>query len=141
MYFGIYLLTSTASMYAHKIASRHKRNIAIVSLLIGFAAGMLSGIFFNNQWWIISLIAFVIIFLNENIRKPILTGFVADHVETKILTSVISAESLLKTIITAGLALLFGFVADGYGIGWSLVVVSGLLIVVSVVLQNIRIKS
>jgi len=141
MYFGIYLLTSMASMYAHNIASRHKRNIAIASLLIGFAAGMLSGIFFNNQWWIISLIAFVIIFLNENIRKPILTGFVADHVETKILTSVISAESLLKTIITAGLALLFGFVADGYGIGWSLVVVSGLLIVVSVVLQNIRIKS
>jgi MFS family permease len=141
MYFIIYLLTSVASMYAHKIASRHKRNIAIATLLLGFSAGVLSGIFFNNQWWVISLLAFVFIFLNENIRKPILTGFVADHVDNKILTSVISAESLLKTIITAVLALLFGFLADGFGIGWSLVGISGLLIVVSLILQTIRIKN
>jgi MFS family permease len=141
MYFVIYLLTSLASMYAHKIAIRHKTNIAIATLLLGFTAGILSGIFFNNQWWIISLLAFVFVFLNENIRKPILTGFVADHVETKILTSVISAESLLQTFITAILALLFGFVADGFGIGWSLILVSGLLILFSVVIQNIRMKT
>jgi uncharacterized membrane protein YfcA len=128
-------------MYAHKIAIRHKTNIAIATLLLGFTAGILSGIFFNNQWWIISLLAFVFVFLNENIRKPILTGFVADHVETKILTSVISAESLLQTFITAILALLFGFVADGFGIGWSLILVSGLLILFSVVIQNIRMKT
>jgi len=141
MYFIIYLLTSIASMNAHKAITKQKRNIMLITLLTGFSAGVLSGIFYINQWWIISLIAFVLIFLNENIRKPILTGFVADHVDNKILTSVISAESLLKTIITAGLALLFGFVADGYGIGWSLMVISGLLIVVSVLVQNIRLKS
>jgi len=138
MYFVIYILTSFASMYAHKVASRHKKTISYITLLFGFAAGIFSGIFFNNQLWIISLIAFVLVFINENIRKPILTGFVANHVETEILTSVISAESLLKTIITAGLALIFGVVADGYGIGWSLVVVSGFLFSVSIIIQNIK---
>ena len=137
-YFVIYILTSFASMYAHKVASRHKKTISYITLLFGFAAGIFSGIFFNNQLWIISLIAFVLVFINENIRKPILTGFVANHVETEILTSVISAESLLKTIITAGLALIFGVVADGYGIGWSLVVVSGFLFSVSIIIQNIK---
>ncbi len=138
MYFVIYLLTSFASRLAHKVAARHKNYISFFTLLFGFVAGLFSGIFFNNSLWVISLIAFVLVFITENIRKPILTGFVADHVETKILTSVISAESLLKTIITAILALLFGFVADLYGIGWSLIVISGLLILVSGTIQKIK---
>jgi Na+/melibiose symporter-like transporter len=109
--------------------------------LAGFAAGVLSGIFYNNNLWIISLLAFVMVFIIENIRKPILTGFVADHVSTEILTSVISAQSLLKTIITAILAILFGVLADHYGIGWSLLVVSGILLLMSMIFQNIKLKT
>jgi MFS family permease len=141
MYFVIYLLTSFASMFADKAATRHKKNISYFSLLIGLIAGILSGILYNNSLWVMSLIAFTVVFIIENIRKPILTGFVADHVPNEILTSVISAQSLLKTIIAAILAIIFGVVADHYGIGWSLVVVSGGLILVSVVLQNVKLSS
>jgi MFS family permease len=138
MYFAIYLLTSFASMFAHKVAAGHKKNISYFSLLVGFAAGIMSGIFFNSNLWVLSLLAFALVFIIENMRKPILTGFVADHVPNEILTSVISAQSLLKTIITAILAILFGVVADHFGIGWSLIVVSGILILLSVIIRNIK---
>ncbi len=140
-YFVIYILTSVASVYSNKIAVKHKKNISFITLLAGFAAGVLSGIFYNSNLWVISLIAFVMVFIIENIRKPILTGFVADQVSNEILTSVISAQSLLKTFITAILAILFGVLADYYGIGWSLLVVSGMLLLVSVIVQNIKLKT
>jgi hypothetical protein len=93
-------------------------------LLIGFIFGIICGVFYIYDLWVISLIAFVGIYIVENIRKPILTGFIADNVPNEILTSVISAQSLLRTIITAILALIFGIIADNFGIGISFIVVS-----------------
>ena len=72
---------------------------------------------------------FIVIYIIENIRKPILTGFIADNVPGEILTSVISAQAFLKTIITAVLAFMFGWIADMKGIGVSFIVVSAFLIV------------
>ncbi len=68
------------------------------------------------------------IYLVENIRKPILTGVLADHVPNEILTSIISAQSLWKTILTAVIAILLGFMADHFGIGIAFVVVSMILL-------------
>jgi len=73
-------------------------------------------------------LSFVMIYIIENIRKPILTGYVADQVPVEILSSVLSVQSLIKTIMTAGIALLFGIFADWLGIGWALCIVSGILI-------------
>jgi hypothetical protein len=74
------------------------------------------------------------IFIVENVRKPILTGFIADQVPNEILTSVISAQSFIKTIMTALLALLFGIVADHYGIGISLLAVSLFLVFITIII-------
>jgi uncharacterized membrane protein len=71
----------------------------------------------------------------ENIRKPILTGAIADKVPKEILTSVISAQSLLRTIITTLLAVVFGVIADFSGVGIALMVVSTLLVLSTVLLQ------
>ena len=76
------------------------------------------------------------IFIVENIRKPILTGFVSDNVPNEILTSVISAQSLLRTIVTAILAFVFGVIADNFGIGASFVIVSAFLVFSSVLINN-----
>ena len=82
---------------------------------------------YSYQFWIISLLAFAFIYMMENIRKPLLTGAIAHVVPKEILTSVISAQSLLRTIITSLLALIFGLLADHFGIGISLLTVSTLL--------------
>lgn len=136
IYFFIYLATSRASKLSSKIASKNKKNISIITLLSGFAFGIICGISFVFDLWIISLFAFVGIFIVENIRKPILTGFIADHVPNEILTSVISAQSLLQTIITATLALLFGIIADNFGIGVSFISLS-IFLSLSTIMINI----
>ncbi len=124
IYFFIYLTTSLASQFSSKIAAKNKQSISYITLLSGFIFGITCGVFYLYDLWIISLIAFVGIYVVENIRKPILTGFISDNVPNEILTSVISAQSLLKTIMTAILALLFGIIADTFGIGVSFVFVS-----------------
>jgi len=77
------------------------------------------------------MLFFVIVYIIENLRKPILTGYVTDHVPGEILTSVLSVQSLLKTAITAILALVFGVLADMFGIGISFIGVSLSLVIIS----------
>jgi len=134
IYFFIYLITSRASKLSSKIAT--KTNISNITLLLGFIFGILCGVLFIYDLWIISMIAFVGIYIVENIRKPILTGFIADNVPNEILTTVISAQSLLRTILTVILALAFGIIADNFGIGISFMVVS-VFLTLSTILINI----
>ena len=124
IYFFIYLATAGASQLSSKVAKKSDRNISHITLLFGFVFGILCGVFILYDLWFISIIAFIGIYIVENIRKPILTGKIADNVPNEILTSVISAEALLRTIITAILALVFGLLADNFGIGVSFVAVS-----------------
>jgi len=135
IYFFIYLATSRASQLSSKAAAKNKRNIPYITLLSGFIFGVMCGVFYVYDLWVISLVAFVGIFIIENIRKPILTGYIADNVPNEILTSVISAQSLLRTIITAILAFVFGIMADHFGIGVSFMVTSVFLILFTVLLN------
>ena len=135
IYFFIYLATSRASQVSAKVFAKAKENISYHTLLIGFGFGIICGVFYVYEFWIISLVALVGIYIVENIRKPILTGFISDHVPNEILTSVLSAQSLLKTIVTSILALSFGIIADYYGIGISFIVVSTILLVTTILLN------
>jgi len=138
LYFFIFLATSLASRKSSKIADKSRRNITYLTLLTGFIAGIFSGVFYQYGLWLISLLAFAAIYIVENIRKPILTGAVAKQVPNEILTSVISAQSLLRTILTTLLALAFGIIADRAGIGISLMIVSLLLAISSIILFGFR---
>jgi len=135
IYFIIYLLTSRASRLASKVEAKSNRNISYTTLLLGLLFGILCGIFYNYDLWILAMIAFVGIYIVENIRKPILTGFIADNVPNEILTSVISAQSLLRTILTAIFAFTFGIIADSYGIGISFLILSGILILSTILIN------
>ncbi len=137
IYFIIYLLTAKASRMASKIAKKSRKHIAYLTLLIGFGFGVVSGLLYNYNLWVLSLIAFIGIYIIENIRKPILTGFIADEVPNDILTSVISIQSQLKTIMTAILAFIFGLCADYFGIGKAFLIVSLTLIILTILLNYI----
>jgi len=140
LYFIIYILSSSASKYSSKLVGSNKHSISKLTLFLGFAFGLLSGLFFYYDMWIAAFICFVGIYLIENIRKPILTGFVADHVPNEIFTSVISVQAQLKTIFTAILAVGFGILADHYGIGLSLLVLSIGLILSTLFLNVFLVK-
>ncbi len=136
LYFLIFLASSAASKFSSKLANRSRRSLTRLTLLAGFLFGALSGMAFMHEFWIISLLAFALIYVMENIRKPLLTGAIADQVPKEILTSVISAQSLLRTIITSLLALAFGLLADHFGIGISLFTISTLLLLSGLLLRT-----
>jgi len=140
MYFLIYLATSYASKYSSTLAKKSRYNVAFLTMLTGFVAGVISGLAYINEFWLISLLAFAGIYVMENIRKPLLTGAIADQVPKEILTSVISAQTLLRTIFTTFLALIFGWMADHFGVGISLFSISSLLLL-SRLLETSRLKA
>ena len=140
LYFFIFLATSLASRKSAKIAQKSRRDIAYLTLLTGLIAGIISGVSYQYEIWLVSLLAFAAIYVVENIRKPILTGAVAKEVPKEILTSVISAQSLLRTLLTTLLALFFGVAADHAGIGISLFAVSLLLVLSSLIFHSLQLR-
>ena len=130
MYFILYLLTSQASLSAGKW-ERYFQNLPLKTLWVGFLAGVLGGYFFHLNNCFLSLLFFALIYIIESLRKPVLTGYLSDQVPNEILASVLSAQSLYRTLLTSVLAVTFGYVADILGLGYALVVVSGVLLLLS----------
>jgi MFS family permease len=130
VYFVIYMLTSFSSRNSGRFSQIfHNLNKPLnLTLLLGLLFGLISGLLYENQWIIISCVFFIGIYLIENLRKPIGISYVADTVNKDILATVLSAESQAHTIISAIMAPLLGFMADNMGLGYSVMVLSGMLI-------------
>ncbi len=90
--------------------------------------GILSGIFYNTGLLAVSIALYVGIYLIENLRRPMGISYITDMMHRDILATALSAQSQASSLVAAVVALLIGFLADLYGIGWSLAVVSILLI-------------
>ena len=123
-YFFIYLMTSFASKKAYWFVGLKSNSISKITLLIGLGLGIICGIFYYLEWWVGALFSFALIYGVENIRKPILTGDLADIVPSENLTSILSAQSFLGTILTSLFALGLGMIADAHGVGLALLLVS-----------------
>jgi MFS family permease len=131
-YFIIFLLTAKASQSAGRVSDRFVELRAPINWTLGscLLAGLLAGLVYH---WEITLFAtglYVLVFVLENLRKPMGTAYVADQVEENILASALSAQSQIKTIWAALIALLLGAGADLFGVGIGLLLVSALLLVV-----------
>ena len=130
VYFVIYMLTSFSSRNAGRFAQQFQflAKPLNITLFVGLVFGLLSGLMFENQWIILSSVFFIGIYLIENLRKPIGISYVADAVNKDILATTLSAESQAHTLVAAILAPIFGFVADSFGLGYSLIVISAFII-------------
>jgi len=134
MYFILYLLTANASKFSGKIGLNKQRKYAIYTLFLGLLIGTISGLAYEYKYWYVALVFFSFIYLIENVRKPLLTGLLADEVPNKILASAISAQSLYRTLLTAVLSLLLGFSIDRFGMGKALIFVGILLLIINYII-------
>jgi len=134
LYFFLYLLTSNASKKAGKIVKKVP-SIASFSLLGGLLLGIAGGYFYQLAYWKISLLAFAGIYVVESLRKPVLTGYLSDAVPNEILASVLSAQSLYRSLLTSVLALGFGYLADKQNVGFALLSISLILLLLSIPLE------
>lgn len=133
IYFFIYLLTSFSSRKSGVFSARY-RYIFIplnITLIIGFTFGLISGIFYEYELLIIAVIAYIIIYLIENLRKPIGISYITENIDNRILATVLSAESQAHALIAAILAPIIGFLADSFGLGIALAFVSVLMILLA----------
>lgn len=134
VYFIIYFLASYASRGSGKISEKFKglTRPLNLSLLVGFLFGVLSGIFYKQDisvMAVLSIMIFIGIYLIENIRKPMGIAYVTELLNENILATALSTESQVKSVYAALLAPLIGLLADAFGIGIALLLVSGFLLV------------
>ncbi|MEL6866898.1 MAG: hypothetical protein AAFP19_20910, partial [Bacteroidota bacterium] len=136
IYFFIFLLTSYAAKNAGRLSALNLINIEKKTLLLGLFFGGLAGLLFHYSFAILSLLIFIAVYIVENLRKPILTGFLANNVPDEILTSVISVQSSYQTFTTALLSVLIGALADQFGVGIGLLLISATLLVLTALLDG-----
>ncbi|MCB0632334.1 MAG: MFS transporter [Saprospiraceae bacterium] len=135
IYFFIYLLTARASQSAGLVANRFTvlRIPINWSLLSGLLVGGVAGWLYQWELGLLSVGLFMLLYVIKNLQKPMGTAFFAEQVETDILASALSAQSQIKTIWAAVIALLLGVAIDAFGVAHGLWMVSaGLLLLLPV---------
>ena len=133
IYFFIYMLTSFSSRKSGSFGARFKFIFIPlnITLLGGFIFGLMSGILFEYQLIIIAVIAYIIIYLVENLRKPIGISYITENIDNRILATVLSAESQAHALVAAIIAPIIGFLADRLGVGYALAIISVLMIILA----------
>lgn len=133
IYFIIYLLTSFAARKSGVFSSYFKNLSAPmnITLATGLVAGVLCGLLYRYEILLASVVIYVVIFLVENLRKPIGVSSVAEITDKDYLATVLSAESQFHSLITALLAPLIGYLADMAGLGMAIFGVSAVLLILS----------
>lgn len=130
VFFIVYLFSSVASRKSGSLSDMFSTLASPmnISLLAGFIGGILSGLFFELDIWVLSVIFFVVVYMIENIRKPVGIAYLGSSIDKKVLASVLSVDSQLKSLTAAVLAPIIGIFADLYGVGWGIIMASAGLV-------------
>jgi len=129
-YFTIYILSSAVTRQSGTFSQRFKRlNSPLnLTLMAGLAMGTLTGFFTMSGLTLLSIIFFIAIYLVENLRIPVGIAYFTENLDKDILATTLSAESQGKSLFTAVIALLLGFLADRLDIGTAILVCSAAML-------------
>lgn len=133
VYFLIYLATSFASSNAGAFQAHLKspaRGINL-TLITGIALLILAGIASWLGLASVAIVAFLGAYILQNLRRPLIIGYLADRMDHCSMASGLSVEAQLRTLIMAGLAPLLGWLADQVGIGAGIFLVSVAVLLVA----------
>jgi len=126
IYFFLYLLTSTASKNASKIVKKAKSITAAINItyISGCILLLIAGFFtFIKIYWI-AVLSFILLYIVQNFRRPINVAYISDNISHKTMASGLSVESQLKSVVMAILSPIIGYMADKFGVGIALVIIS-----------------
>ena len=115
IYAFIYLISSFASLNAHRFSNRFSKDkvIGIMWLLSGVSFLVLS-MYTNNLFILVFVFLSIYVFLN--IRKPIVIEKIGDATTDNKRASVLSVESQFTSLLIALFAPVLGFIADVHSI-------------------------
>ena len=132
VYFFLYILTSTASRNASVFVKRMKSLPYAINLtfISGGILLFISGISTTFKIYWLSVVAFILLYIIQNLRRPMNVAYISDNISHKVMASGLSVESQIKTILMAVLAPTIGYLADIFGIGIALSIISILFLLV-----------
>lgn len=126
VYFFIYQATSYASRKSSAFSKRtsNLQQALSLSLWTGLLAGTISGLTYYAGYPSIAVAFYIIIYLIENLRKPIAISETANQLDSDILATVLSTASQFETLFAALLSAMLGIIADLFGLGIAIASVS-----------------
>jgi len=132
LYFVIFLGTAFASSRAGHVHHRVRSlplavdwtyfvGLALLAVAGGAAWGGIPGL---------AIAGFLLVYAVQNLRRPMLVGFLADLLSYRTMATGLSVESQLRTLLMVGMAPLLGHLADRWGVGVAVFVLAagGLLL-------------
>ncbi len=119
VYFLIYLGTSYASRNAERFSRRFRDlEMAInLSFLFGVGLLMVAGAAAWLRWDVVAVVAFLGFYILHNLRRPMNVAYISDQIDSRVMASGLSVESVVRTLLASGMALLLGWWADLFGVG------------------------
>lgn len=134
VYFVLHIVSASASKRAHIFSGRFSsENIAVTALIFAgaflaffSAAGMYINIF------AISIAAYILYYIIQNLWRPILVGIYDDHADNTEQATILSIESQAKTVGITILAPVAGFIADKWGIEGALLLSAVIMLMLGI---------
>ncbi len=126
IYFLIYLLSAFASRLSGKFNELFSKAGTAMNrtIIFGFFIGMMTGLAFFIQFYVLAIIGFLGIILIENLRKPIGIAQIANLTKDTAMATSLSTESQAKSLFAAIITPILGWLADLYDPGLAIAVVT-----------------
>ncbi len=126
VYFILYLITSYAARSAGSFSDifRSREKGLNITFISGISFILVLGIVLYLDLNILPVIIFIVFYLLQNLRKPIVIGLLSSRIPAAAMASGLSVESQSKTLIVAVLAPLLGYLVDTFGLGVSFIILA-----------------
>jgi len=100
------------------------------SFIAGVALIIIAGLFFIFELPVYIIFLFIMLYVLQNVRRPINIGFISENISHDVMASGLSVESQLKTLFVAVMSPLMGLIADSVNIGTAFIVLSSLTLMI-----------
>jgi len=114
MYSVFYLLSAISSLNAYRIKKLFKKSKTAMDVLFYIFAGvlLLNAIFIHFELPIVVVFLYLLIYILENIRRPISVDYLGDIMKKEQRATMLSVEAQIKSVLVFIFAPLFGLIAD-----------------------------
>ncbi len=123
VYFLLFILTSLASTMSGSFSARFTRLSRAINItfLSGGVLILLAGIALRFSFFAIAIILFILLYMLQNVRRPMNVGLISDLISNRIMATGLSGESQVKTILVAVFSPVMGLIADRFGLSNALI--------------------
>ncbi len=118
----IYFLTSIASKRSSAFQKKLKSTSRAlnVTFFLNAAVLLVAGLMIVLDQFLVAVPVLVLIFIVENLRRPMVIGYVNEIADKKKLATMLSVDSQFSTLLIALFAPIVGYIADIAGVGVAL---------------------